>query len=229
MEKSTAAESEESILQKSNLEETTKKSITKNQILAQPSTPLFAPIYRFRPYKFINRQYFIIQYETDPEILKRLIPYPLKPVGNTVIFDWMDMGDNPFGHYFESGIVVPVEYEGQQYSFPLQMFLNSRSPVHSGREYFGFSKRYGLNPRMFTREDTLIGTLSNEEVVASMPYKYKKIPNDEAKKSFGKTQICCKIINGPDFKPEIFKLCTFKADEVTIKEAWEGPCTLDFG
>ena len=46
------------------------------------------------------------------EILKKLIPYPLKPASNIVAFDWIEMGDNPFGNYVESGVVASVEYEG---------------------------------------------------------------------------------------------------------------------
>lgn len=92
------------------------------------------------------------------------------------------MGDNPFGHYFESGIVTSVKYQGKQYKYPIQMFLNSKTPVHSGREYFGFAKHFGLDPEMYSKDDTLVGLLGGGRVIATMPYKYEKVSHLLAKK-----------------------------------------------
>jgi hypothetical protein len=35
-----------------------------------------------------DRQYFIIAYESDPEAIARVVPEPLKPQGNVVLFEW---------------------------------------------------------------------------------------------------------------------------------------------
>ncbi len=37
------------------------------------------------PYRFVNREYFIVAYETDYDKLKRVVPEPLEPVSNVVL------------------------------------------------------------------------------------------------------------------------------------------------
>ena len=42
--------------------------------------PLTSPAYTPGPYRFINREYLIITYRTDPEKLHALVPEPLCPM-----------------------------------------------------------------------------------------------------------------------------------------------------
>jgi len=173
----------------------------------------------------------IVAYETDPEALKKVIPAPLKPApGNIVLYEWINMPDSSgFGSYSESGTVIPVVFNGEICNFTLQMYLDNEPPIACGREIWGFPKKYG-RPEMITRKDTLVGKLqySGQEVaMGTMSYKYKKIPIEEAKKSLGKTQINLKLIPGVDKKkPDVAQLIGYNIEDVTIKEAWEGPAKL---
>lgn len=40
--------------------------------------PLHSPAYHRGPYRFINREYLVITYRTDPEKLRALVPEPLQ-------------------------------------------------------------------------------------------------------------------------------------------------------
>ena len=40
--------------------------------------PLTHPAYPPGPYRFVNREFFIITYRTDPAILRTLVPEPLE-------------------------------------------------------------------------------------------------------------------------------------------------------
>ena len=40
--------------------------------------PLTSPAYPPGPYRFVNREFFIVAYRTDPEKLKAVIPAPLE-------------------------------------------------------------------------------------------------------------------------------------------------------
>ena len=42
------------------------------------SMPLTSPSFPPGPYRFFNREYFIITYRTDPEALARVVPEPWK-------------------------------------------------------------------------------------------------------------------------------------------------------
>jgi hypothetical protein len=60
-------------------------SLTKQQILELPSTPAASPSYPRGPYTFYNREYFIIEFESDPIAIRKRVPEPLEPApGNKV-------------------------------------------------------------------------------------------------------------------------------------------------
>ena len=76
--------------------------------------PLTNPAFPPGPYRFINREYFIIQYRTDPEALRRIVPEPLALTEPVVNYEFIRMPDSTgFGDYTESGQVIPVSYQGQ--------------------------------------------------------------------------------------------------------------------
>lgn len=53
--------------------------LKKEDILKLPSGPAISPSFPFGPYRFIDREYLIISYETDPEALRKVVPFPLVP------------------------------------------------------------------------------------------------------------------------------------------------------
>jgi len=40
--------------------------------------PITSPAYPPGPYRFVNREFFIVTYRTDPDALKAVIPAPLE-------------------------------------------------------------------------------------------------------------------------------------------------------
>jgi acetoacetate decarboxylase len=48
-------------------------------ILNQSSMPIASPTYPCRPYRFIDREYFTVAYESDPEAIREAVPEPLDP------------------------------------------------------------------------------------------------------------------------------------------------------
>ena len=118
--------------------------MTRDEILKQPSTPFCSPSYPFGPYRFVDREYMIVSYETDYEALRKVIPYPLNPApGNIVLYEWINMPDSyGFGSYSESGTVIPCEYNGEPCNFTLQMYLDNEPPISGGREIWGFPKKF---------------------------------------------------------------------------------------
>jgi acetoacetate decarboxylase len=51
--------------------------------------PLTSPAYPPGPYRFVNREYLIITYRTDPEKLRALVPEPLVPDGGIVKYEFI--------------------------------------------------------------------------------------------------------------------------------------------
>jgi acetoacetate decarboxylase len=77
--------------------------MNRDEILATPSMPAFTPSYPHGPFRFNRREYLIITYETDPELIRAALPEPLEPApGNRVFYEWMKMPDSSgFGDYEE--------------------------------------------------------------------------------------------------------------------------------
>jgi acetoacetate decarboxylase len=55
--------------------------------------PLTQPAYPPGPYRFVNREYFIITYRTDPQKLRALVPEPLEIEAPLVKYEFIRMPD----------------------------------------------------------------------------------------------------------------------------------------
>ena len=69
------------------------------------SMPMAAPSYPCGPYRFIDREYLTVTYESDPAAIREALPEPLEPDGsNTVLYEFIRMPDSAgFGDYTEPG------------------------------------------------------------------------------------------------------------------------------
>ncbi len=207
--------------------------MNKEEILNLTAMPIGASSYGAGPFRFINREYFIITYKTDPDLIRAILPEPLQPWPEPLVhYEFINMPDSNgcFGSYLESGIVFPCLFHGEKCNFTYQMYLNNHPPIAGGREIWGFPKKYA-QPSLEVKGDTLVGKLFYADELVSrgtMAYKYKEITRkDEVIKTLTTTQINLKLIPGADGKPEIAKLIGYNMTDVVLKEAWEGKAMLD--
>jgi acetoacetate decarboxylase len=54
-------------------------------ILQLPSMPMASPSYPRGPYRFIDREYLIVTYESDPSAIRAALPEPLEPDGSNIV------------------------------------------------------------------------------------------------------------------------------------------------
>src|SRR5262250_203737 len=123
--------------------------------------PLTSPSYPPGPYRFVNREYLIITYRTDPAKLRAVVPEPLEfdPREPLVKYEFIRMPDsNGFGDYTESGQVIPVSFQGRKGGYSHCMFLDDHPPIAGGRELWGFPKKLA-QPVLRAEIDTLVGEL----------------------------------------------------------------------
>ena len=193
--------------------------------------PFCHPTYPRGPYRFINREYLIITYETDVNLLKAVVPEPLELEKPWVHYEFIRMPDSSgFGDYTESGQVIPVRYKGKPGNYVHSMFLDCEPPIASGREIWGFPKTFA-HPSLHVDSDVLTGELHYQGVrvaLGTMGYKHKKVDAKALEKSFSKTpNYLLKIIPHVDGKPRICELVSHYLTDVKIKGAWTGPAELD--
>lgn len=192
--------------------------------------PIYNPAYPPGPYRFVDREYLIITYRTDPGVLEKLIPAPLKLAEPVVKFEFINMPDSTgFGHYCESGQVIPVTLDGVAGGYVHSMYLNDHPPIAAGRELWGFPKKFG-EPELRVHKDTLIGTLDYSDfriATGTMGFKHKALDRDTVRKSMETPSFLLKIIPHVDGKPRICELVQYSLTDITIKGAWSGPGALE--
>ncbi len=192
--------------------------------------PLTSPAYPRGPYRFVNREYFIITYRTDPEALRAVIPAPLEFTEPIVKYEFIRMPDSTgFGDYTESGQVIPVSFRGEVGSYVHAMYLDCDPPIAAGREIWGFPKKLA-SPSLQVVKDTLVGVLRFGPVavaVATMGYKHRGIDLDKTRNSLSAPSYLLKIIPHVDGTPRICELVRYVCADVTVKGAWQGPTALE--
>ncbi len=195
------------------------------------SMPLTSPAYPKGPYHFINREYFIISYETERAALEAVVPEPLKIIDPIVKYEFIRMPDSTgFGSYTESGQVIPVEYEGEIGSYVHAMYLDVLSPIVAGRELWGFPKKLAT-VSLGVASDSLIGRLNYEGIdvaIGTMGYKYTPLDHGFCKKSLEAPGFLLKIIPHVDGSVRVCELVRYRVKDVVIKSAWSGPAALQF-
>ena len=193
--------------------------------------PLTSPAYPPGPYRFINREYMIITYRTDPEALRALVPEPLEIEAPLVKYEFIRMPDSTgFGDYTETGQVIPVSFRGRKGGYSHCMFLNDEGPIAGGRELWGFPKKLA-NPSLKTEIDMLVGTLDYgpvRVVTGTMGYKHKNADHAAVVASLAAPNFLLKIIPHVDGTARICEIVEYYLEDVTIKGAWTGPGALAF-
>jgi len=206
--------------------------MNEKEILNLPAMPAASPSYPFGPFRFINREYFIIIYESDPDAIRHAVPAPLEPAPeNLVYYEWIRMPDSSgFGDYTESGVVIPCTWKGEPCNFTAQMYLDDDPPIVAGREIWGFPKKYA-HPKLEIASDTLTGTLkySGQTVaMGTMAYKHEVFARDPRKTvaALSKLQVNLKLIPDVDGKPAIAQLVAYNLTEIKVKGSWSGAARL---
>ena len=203
-----------------------KQSEVRERAFAMPLTsPAFPP----GPYRFIDREFLIVTYRSDPQKLRAVVPEPLELDGPLVRYEFIRMPDSTgFGDYTETGQVIPVTFQGRKGGYTHCMFLNDEGPIAGGRELWGFPKKLA-NPSFRTETDALVGTLDYGPVrvaTATMGYKHRQADPAAIKAALSAPNFLLKIIPHVDGTPRICELVEYYLEDLTVKGAWTGPGSL---
>ena len=163
--------------------------------------PLTSPAYPRGPYRFFHREYLIIAYRTDLDVLRALVPEPLEVHEPIVKYEFIRMPDSTgFGDYTETGQVIPVSFRGRKGGYTHCMFLNDDPPIAGGRELSGFPKKLA-QPSLRAEIDTMVGTLDYGPVrvaTGTMGYKHTAADRAAVKAALEAPNFLLKIIPHPD-------------------------------
>ena len=205
--------------------------MTENEVKSRAyAMPLTNPAFPPGPYRFVNREFFVVTYRTDPDALRAVVPDPLQVTEAIVKYEFIRMPDSTgFGDYTESGQVIPVSFQGAKGGYVHAMYLDDEAPIAGGRELWGFPKKLA-SPTLTVEKDTLLGVLKYGPVpvaVASMGYKHRALDHHTILASLTAPNYLLKIIPHVDGTARICELVRYFCVDVTVKGAWEGPAALE--
>lgn len=192
--------------------------------------PLTSPAFPPGPYRFVNREFFIVTYRTDPAALAAVVPAPLEIAEPIVKYEFIRMPDSSgFGDYTESGQVIPVTYKGEKGGYVHAMYLDDGPPILGGRELWGFPKKLA-SPRLAVEKETLVGTLDSGSVrvvTATMGYKWAELEEGPVMASLTAPNFLLKIIPHVDGTARVCELVRYYMQDITFKGAWTGPADIE--
>ena len=92
---------------------------------------------------FYDAEMLIVLWETKPDIVKRLLPPPLKPARKPLAIAFVaNYPRTNFGvSYLESALLLRAEFNGEAGNYCLSMPVTNDIAMAAGREIFGYPKK----------------------------------------------------------------------------------------
>ncbi len=195
-------------------------------------TPWDAPMIPPFPFRFRNAEIMTLYWRTDPSAMAFLLPPPLQPIGDVACVHIYKMNDTDWlGPYCEANIMFGAELPGKASgAYSPYLVLSSDVGVAHGREIHGQPKKLG-HPSVEMRGDLIVGLVERNGIdvlTGTMAYKQRQVEAAAMKPYFDfATNLNLKAVDHIDGRPAIRQLTSRRLAEVTIHEAWEGPCTVE--
>jgi len=196
------------------------------------SSPWDAPMIPPFPFRFRNAEIMTLYWRTDPSAMAFLLPPPLQPVGDVACVHIYKMNDTDWlGPYSEANVMFGAELPGKASgAYSPYLILSSDIGVAHGREIHGQPKKLGT-PSLEMRGDLIVGRVERNGIdvlTGTLPHKQKQVGADAMKPYFDfATNLNLKAVNHIDGRPAIRQLTSRRLAEVTVHEAWDGPCTVE--
>ncbi len=202
------------------------------------STPRDAPTYPRYPIHFRDSELLSIQYRTDADAIRALLPAPLEPLGDVVLFHIARWGDVPGlgADLHECNIMVGCTLPGEEGvtgvrgAYSPWFFLDNDRAIAQGREVQGQPKR-AATISLETRGDLHVGTVTMngiDIITATLPYKPRESSLDALIENVDmRTNINLKAIPHIDGGMAVLQLVARELANVTVDECWQGPSTVE--
>lgn len=181
------------------------------------------------PFTKSHREFFIISYETDINLLREVVPAPLEVTSPIVKYEFIRMHSYGLGDFTESGQVIPVKMNGEDGNYIHTMYLDSTTSILAGREIWGFPKRMA-QPKLYVSDEVLVGTLDSSTLrvaQATMALKHTPVELSKIEEAMTAPTFVLKNIPDVDGTPKVSQLVKIEATDVEVYEAWTGPASLE--
>jgi len=200
------------------------------------SMPSLFPLYSSPPVRFSDNRLIVIRFRTTPEVIRDLVPKPLLPNPDSLMFIYfggLNMQHAAIGEFkfLEMGIGIPVVFPETMTAgnYAVCLYLNNALPIILGREIWGwpkkdaeitFSERDGqISGRVERLGTVLLG------LTAKPQKKLDPGPDPPKKVWFLQKIIPSARKNAP---PDVWQLVSSVNVDNLTKELWDCTAKLEF-
>ncbi len=202
------------------------KSIAKSY-----SMPELSGLYGTPPFEYRDSQNLVVSFETDPRVLRNLVPEPLTPNKDNVMFvslaDFMCSG---FGRYYEAHIFTHALYKRRLVNYSIYLILDNDVAICGGREIWGFPKKLG--ELSMTLKDDVASGIVQRGGITLIEIAMRMSEFGTAEELAGTSEwVAHKLIPSVSMKapPEVDQLTTTTLTNIAIREVHKGRGSLKFG
>ena len=134
------------------------------------SMPTLAPLFGRPPYEYRDSWIMAVMFKTNPEVLETLIPRPLVPNPNHVMFVLIErLFATGVGHYNEFILGAPAMFRNEPVNYCVFLVVDTDVSMTVGREIWGFPKILG-RPQLEEKNGIVNGTVERNGVtLVKMP------------------------------------------------------------
>jgi len=108
------------------------------------SMPVISGLYGKPPFEYREARQMTVEFQTDPRVLRKLVPPPLTPNKDAKMFvssaDFLCSG---FGRYLEAHVFTHATFQRRLVNFSIYLILDNDVAIGAGREIWGFPKKLG--------------------------------------------------------------------------------------
>lgn len=195
------------------------------------STPDLSGLYGKPPYEYRDSTMLLIQFQTDPRMLRKLVPAPLTPNKDNYMFvsvaEFMCSG---FGHYYEAHIFTHATFKRRVVNYSIYLILDNDVAIGGGREIWGFPKKLG-RLAIDMRDDVVTATAERggRILIDAATHLAEFASPDELAGT--PEWIARKVVPSVsnDARPDVDQLTTTTLTNTAVREVHKGPATLRFG
>lgn len=195
------------------------------------SMPELSELYGKPPFHYRDSQNLVVSFETDARVLRSLVPAPLTPNKDNLMFvsiaDFMCSG---FGRYYETHIFTHALYKRRLVNFSIYLLLDNDVAICGGREIWGFPKKLG-RLSMTLKDDVASGTAERGGIpLIDVAVRLSEFGTPEELAGTAEW-VAHKFVPSVSLSapPDVDQLTTTTLTNIEIREVHKGAATLRFG
>ncbi len=195
------------------------------------SMPELSELYPRPPFEYREVNQLLVAFETDARVLRRLVPAPLTPNKDNLMFvsvaDFMCSG---FGRYLEAHLFTSATFQRRTVNFSLYLVLDNDVAIGAGREIWGFPKKLG-RLTLDTTDDVVRATVERGGINLIDASMHLAELGDESDVSGSAEWIARRFIpnvslNAP---PDVDQLTSTTLTNIVVGDVYKGRGSLRFG